>query len=283
MEAMIANPHEDLIAKVVGAEGNLEALAPEERKEYYLALCQRLGLDPLTLPFYILKTREGKVRLYLNRGGAEALRRVHNISLTVLQSEVSGGLYRVVVEARLPDGRWEQAVGVADVRYKSGEELENAIYTAETKAKRRATISLLGLGALLLDETEVLSMAGVSLGRIDVETGTMEFSEANPRVYPTAKRGITKEQAERFVGLFRDLGLHRKEVNREIVSLFVGRPVESMRDLSYEEAEELLGEFQALKEKGLDRIGTLEALGGLLLERGAPLEKVEELKALLIF
>lgn len=265
------SPLEALLEKVVGAQGDLEALSPEERKLYYTAVCQKLGLDPSTLPFFVLRTREGQMRLYLNRGGAEALRQVHGISIEVVRTAMGGPpgnptYYEVVVEAQKGDRR-EQAVVVADLRGKRGVDLENAVLAAETKAKRRATISILALGSLALDETEALSMVGVQLGRLDPATGAVSF--------PEETRPIREDQVREVAEAFASLGSRKKEANRLIASLALGREVSTLRDLSEDEAEELLS---LLREALKAETPILELLR-LLQERGANPEAVVRLEA----
>jgi hypothetical protein len=64
-------------------------------------------------------------------------------------------VYVVVVRAELPGGRSEDSTGAVPISGQ-GEQFANALMKAETKAKRRATLSILGLG--MLDETEVESI-----------------------------------------------------------------------------------------------------------------------------
>lgn len=274
-----AEPEGALLAKLIDAQGDLEALTPEERLRYYKAVCAKLGLDPTTQPFFVLRTRDGQVRLYLNRGGAEALRRIHGVSIQIVRTTMGGNpsaptYYEVVVEAQTPDGRKEQALAVANLRGKRGNDLENAILTAETKAKRRATLSILALGSLALDETEALSMVGARLGRIDPETGQLAFS------YEGAEESqsiIRADQVRAIAEALARLGSQDKEVNRLIASLALGREVASIRQLTEEEGEELL---RLLKE-ALGSESPSLALANLLRERGGNPEAIAQVEAAL--
>lgn len=275
-----AEPEGALLAKLIDAQGDLEVLTPEERLRYYKAVCAKLGLDPTTQPFFVLRTRDGQVRLYLNRGGAEALRRIHGVSIQIARTAMGGNpnapsYYEVVVEAQTPDGRKEQAVAVADLRGKRGNDLENAILAAETKAKRRATLSILALGSLALDETEALSMVGVRLGRIDPETGQLAFSyEGAEESQPIP---IRADQVRAIAEALARLGSQDKEVNRLIASLALGREVASIRQLTEEEGEELL---RLLKEAlGSERPSL--ALVSLLREQGGNPEAIAQVEAAL--
>ena len=61
--------------------------------------------------------------------------------------------YVVTAQASVNDGRRTESIGAAPIHQLQGEALCNAMMKAETKAKRRATLDLLGLG--MMDETEL--------------------------------------------------------------------------------------------------------------------------------
>ena len=138
---------EDLMLK-----GDLGRLTPAQRVQYYAATCERVGLDPIAKPFDYL-TLKGKTVLYANKGCAEQLRQRHQVSLKIEHTEVVNDIYAVTVIAYAPDGRTDTDMGTVFVGRLSGSDLANAMLKAVTKAKRRVTPSLLGLG--MLDELEV--------------------------------------------------------------------------------------------------------------------------------
>lgn len=136
--------------------GDLSKLPPRERLEYYLAVCKSLGLNPLTRPFeYLwLPTHNGRrLVLYARRDAADQLRATRGISVSIVSRERLGDVYVVVARAQDPSGRSDEAIGAVSVEGLTGDALANALMRAETKAKRRVTLSLAGLG--WLDETEV--------------------------------------------------------------------------------------------------------------------------------
>ena len=137
--------------------GDLKDLKTEERVSYYSRVCESLGLNPLTQPFAYLSL-SGKLTLYARKDAAEQLRSVRNISLRILSREVIDGMYVVTCEASTPSGRTDTSTGVIDCAKLQGEVKANAMMKCETKAKRRVTLSICGLG--LMDETEVDSVAG---------------------------------------------------------------------------------------------------------------------------
>ena len=138
-------------------QGNLATLTPQERTTYYLSVCESLGLNPLTRPFEYL-TFQGKLILYARRDCTEQLRRRDNISITIVGRKLDGVVYTVSARAKTPDGREDESDGVVCVDGMKGEALANAFMKAETKAKRRVTLSICGMG--LLDESEIGATSG---------------------------------------------------------------------------------------------------------------------------
>jgi hypothetical protein len=61
------------ILEQVAIAGDLSGLTAAQRLAYYRALCQSLGLNPLSRPFEYL-TLNGKLRLYALRDCADQLR-----------------------------------------------------------------------------------------------------------------------------------------------------------------------------------------------------------------
>jgi hypothetical protein len=150
-----------LVDKLIATE-DLARLTPEERAEYYVAVCERLGLDPLLRPFAFLRNRQtGQLTLYALRGAAEQLRQQRGITIDIVSRERLDNVYIVVARGTLPDGRRDESIGAVPLVDGSGQELKpgsvaNALMAAETKAKRRVTLSLCGLG--MLDESETDTM-----------------------------------------------------------------------------------------------------------------------------
>lgn len=135
--------------------GDLSKLDTPGRLQYYKAVCDSLGLNSLTRPFeYIVLN--GKLTLYAKRDCAEQLRKIHGVTILSMKPEQIGDLLVVTVTAQDKTGRADSSTGAVPVAGLKGEALANAMMKAETKAKRRVTLSLCGLG--LLDETEVDSI-----------------------------------------------------------------------------------------------------------------------------
>ena len=181
--------------------GDLAKLSPADRTQYYLALCQSTGLNPLTRPFIVLKAPDGSMQWYPTVGCAEQLRKRDRVSTRILNREMGlDGLYIVTVEASTPDGRSEQSQGIVALaeprmtwrknaegkQYQTedktssgdpilvplhGKARENAMMRAESKAKRRATFAICGLGLPGAEEA-----AGQAV-RFEPQTGTITEPE----------------------------------------------------------------------------------------------------------
>lgn len=135
--------------------GDLANLSPTERLSYYQARCHAIGLDPLSQPFAYI-TLNGKLTLYAQKGCTDQLRRIHGVSVTGLRPQQVADTYVVVCDVRDKNGRTDSATGAVHTAGLRGEALSNALMKAETKSKRRATLSLCGLG--MLDESEIDSI-----------------------------------------------------------------------------------------------------------------------------
>lgn len=145
----IADPVQDfgqMFEKVV-IGNDLSTLTPQERYEYYNRLCDALGLNAITRPFEYIKLNN-KLTLYATKECSNQLRKLYEISIEVAKVEVVGKNLLVWARAILPSGRYDTDCGSVP---NSGN--ANDIMKCMTKAKRRVTLSICGLGQL--DETEI--------------------------------------------------------------------------------------------------------------------------------
>jgi hypothetical protein len=155
MTEAITKPDADAIERVL-VTGDLAALTPAQRVEYYSRVCTSLGLNPLTKPFaYIVLN--GKLTLYALRDCADQLRKIHGVSIDLADAVMHGDVFVVKAKATDRTGRTDASNGAVSIKGLAGEALANALMKAETKAKRRVTLSICGLG--MLDETEVETVA----------------------------------------------------------------------------------------------------------------------------
>src|ERR671922_2733177 len=132
-------PPEVVETVVIG--GDVAVLDAGQRAEYYGAVCRSLGLNPLTKPFEYL-ILNGKLRLYALRDCADQLRRLHGIGISIANREQMSDLYVVTARAKDRQGREDESTGAVTVGNLKGDALANALMKAETKAKRRVTLSI---------------------------------------------------------------------------------------------------------------------------------------------
>jgi len=186
----VQEPTESMAAKLerVLIKGDLAKLTDEEAVYYYKAVCESVGLNPLTKPFEFLVLK-GKTVLYCLKGGTDQLRTIHNISIHKLETRINDGMYEVTAYARNGDGREDADLGAVSLGSLRGEDLANAKLKAVTKAKRRVTLSICGLG--MLDESEVESM-GLSPERREEEALKNYLPASTPPPAPPTVSGPPK-------------------------------------------------------------------------------------------
>jgi hypothetical protein len=196
-------PLDDAALEKVIVQGRLEHLTPKERLLYYKTLCESLGLNPLTRPFEYI-TLSGRLTLYARRDATDQLRRLHQVSITIVSRERLDDIYVVTARATLPDGRCDEATGAVSIAGLSGEQLANAIMKAETKAKRRVTLSIVGLG--ILDESELDTVPQAQRVNIDdaaaevVEPQQLEPSQPQQSIDETMVAETAEPPAESTFG-----------------------------------------------------------------------------------
>jgi hypothetical protein len=176
--------------------GDLSELSELDRLAYYKATCESLGLNPLTKPFdYIELNAPGggkKLTLYAKRDCTDQLRNNRNVSVEIVSRDVIDSVCVVTAKATMPDGRKDESIGAVPLVREGGEwttaqggrrffkangeliplrpdDRANAIMKAETKAKRRVTLSICGLG--VLDESEFDTIGELKTSAKAIDTG----------------------------------------------------------------------------------------------------------------
>lgn len=187
---------EDAVFAVV-TSGDTSRLSKEQKAQYYKARCDAAGLDARTAPFQFI-TLQGREVLYALKGATDQLASKHGIRLEICSQSTDAGIRTVVVRAIARDGRQTDEIGCVSVGGLGGDALCNAYMKAVTKAKRRAVLSLCGLG--MLDETEIETIPGAQQTH-----GAVQISEARPGTaedpitdedVPLEVTGVTQEKSE---------------------------------------------------------------------------------------
>lgn len=230
-QELVAANGAEIIERVVIA-GDLSRLSPADRVAYYRATCDSLGLNSLTKPFEYIELN-GKLTLYATRTATDQLRELKRVSLRPVLKQLNSELnvYIVEVEATTPDGRTDFATGVVSIaredgtwetsqngkrffkgngqwKQMRGDDLANAIMKCETKAKRRATLSVCGLG--WMDETEVETVAAAQRVYVDTTTGVVVDSPQAPQNGHSPP--ASDKQRSYITGLQDKLGWHSGQV-----------------------------------------------------------------------
>jgi hypothetical protein len=143
-----------LLEKVI-IKNDFSQLTPLEKVQHIKNVCRTLGLNPLTKPIQLISFK-GKEVPYFTKDATEQLRKINNISLSITDTKMIDDVYVVIVEASTRDGRKDSATGSIVIGNLKGEDKANALMKAETKAKRRVTLSICGLG--FIDESEADSI-----------------------------------------------------------------------------------------------------------------------------
>jgi hypothetical protein len=154
----VSSPSPDILERVL-IKRDTSGLPSSQKVQFLLKLCDSLGLNPLTAPFEFIKLPDGREVPYLRRDGADQLRKLHSVSIDPNPTvQYMDGLIIVTVTARLPNGRTDTDSGAVFLDTLKGQNRANAVMTAMTKAKRRVTQGICGLG--FLDESEIESIPG---------------------------------------------------------------------------------------------------------------------------
>lgn len=143
-----------ILEKVV-LGNDLSSLSPIEKVKYINGVCHSLGLNPATNPIKLMKF-QGKEIPYFTKDSTEQLRKINHVSIASIDTKIVEGVYIVTAHASTPDGRIDTSTGVISIKGLVGDNLANAMMKAETKAKRRVTLSICGLG--FMDESETDSL-----------------------------------------------------------------------------------------------------------------------------
>ncbi|WP_002150833.1 hypothetical protein [Bacillus cereus] len=162
---------------------DLSQLTEEEKRQYFYFVCRKYELDSCTSPFAFIRFKDSnKLQLYARKNCSDQLRKIQGIDAEIVhRGQIETAVY---VEVKVTDksGRKDTAMGAVPISTEDGRklspvELAHALMTCETKAKRRATLSLCGLA--MMDETEVDTLPGVE--RFDMQSIKVN---QNPSIQP---------------------------------------------------------------------------------------------------
>lgn len=174
------------------AGGDCARLTPTQKLAYYQARCEAAGLDPRAQPFEFVNLG-GKLVLYARKAATDGLASKHGVVTTIVSQTTENDVRIVTVRATARDGRQTEDIGVVTLANLKGEALANALMKCVTKAKRRAILSLCGLG--MMDETEVETVPSAAQRTAQaptvVDSQFQEVGVLSPGVDPPAMSAPT--------------------------------------------------------------------------------------------
>ena len=151
------NKNDEIVSSIV-LRGDLSNLSPQDKVKYYREFCYSLDLNPLTMPFNLLRMNNKEV-LYANKNCGEQLRKNNGVSVIEVSQQIIDGIMVVNVKVQDKNGRVDIETGAVNIAGLKGDMLANAIMKAVTKAKRRATLSICSVG--VMDESEIETVPDV--------------------------------------------------------------------------------------------------------------------------
>lgn len=163
-----------IIEKLI-LQGDISQMSPTQKVYYYRWLCNSLGLNPATQPFSIIKF-QGREQLYAKKDATDQLRKIHNVSVVEMEDKTINDIYIVRCKVQDKTRRTDFGTGAVQIKGLNGDSLCNAMMKAETKAKRRATLSVCGLG--ILDESETDTIDSYQTHLVDVKLAEEFIDEA---------------------------------------------------------------------------------------------------------
>lgn len=225
---------------------DLSKLTTEQRMSYYKSVCESLGLNPLTQPLSYISLN-GKLTLYAKRDATDQLRKIHQISINITNRELlPNDVYIVTAKAKDASGREDESMGSVNIAGLKGDALANAYLKAETKAKRRVTLSICGLG--LMDETETETIKEATFVSEPVAIAE-KAKEVVPEKDPNEKENktpdiptfpdktkikINKEQAEFLYTTGYKYGFSKEDITADIYKLTKHLKLSEMNNAEFE-------------------------------------------------
>jgi hypothetical protein len=177
--------HPEIVTSLV-LDGDIARLSGPQRVMYYVHRCQSLGIDPGEQPFQLIKLN-GKLVLYPKKECAQALTRIHHLSVEIRSKEIDeDNIMTVCARAIDRDGQFVDDEGVLDLSIEGPKiGLAQARMKCVTKAKRRAVLSKCGLGG-----TDAEDVPGARVFNMNMETGELDEQ-------PTEQGTISVDMAPR--------------------------------------------------------------------------------------
>src|SRR5277367_5408963 len=113
MNAVTPINHTNAIAAVL-QHNDLSKLTAQQKNDYYMGVCNSLGMNPMTRPFEFIRLG-GREVLYAKRDAADQLRKINSISIEVVSRVIEADMLTVHVRAKDGTGRVDEDFGVVSL------------------------------------------------------------------------------------------------------------------------------------------------------------------------
>ena len=241
--------------------GDLAKLTAEERVDYYKKVCTSVGLNYLTRPFDYI-TLNGKLTLYAKRDAADQLRKMHGVSVKIISKEEVDGLLMVHVAAQDRTGRTDEDYGAVTIAGLRGEARANAIAKAVTKAKRRVTLSICGLGWLTDAEIDSIPSAEAPKHTLDQlfpkteAPSSPQINEPKPQTPVVPGEPTPSPDATEGLTLYLDEKPYKMDDPKEFYEEYLKQLKAGAENEEYSSRDRMtnLKAFEATNKAGLDSI-----------------------------
>jgi hypothetical protein len=230
---------EELLAKI-SQSGDLSYLSEHDRLVYYFAYARQLGLNPVSRPFDYIEEKgsdgKTKISLYPNSCAASQLRDSRGVSTRILKEELmlDGEIYSVLVEARIGD-RIEQASGKVPIKTDhygkplSSKAKATAMKKAETQARRRATLAIVGLNASDDEDRKA------PISDMPQDVWDAELSDALQAIASSEPKAIAPSNKSAFVDQLQTLGINAQGNGAKIKSALKSLGINNSTDIPLEQ------------------------------------------------
>ncbi|MBW4692276.1 MAG: hypothetical protein KME27_10965 [Lyngbya sp. HA4199-MV5] len=194
--------------KVIAENGNLYQLTGGERKLYYLAMCDRYGLDPYSNPFDYMKGKDRSgnqiLTLYPNKKAAEQFGYRKRLDVRIVEKTITDGTAIVTVIVT-DNSRVIEEIGAVEITsyVKAGDALKKAL----TQARRRGILAFCGFSPDGHDDNAIPSEAldhGIEATVVDAailsEPSTFDRQPTMDAITAGIKRlGWSKKQGSEYL------------------------------------------------------------------------------------
>lgn len=241
---------------------DISQLSTQEKMTFYNNICESVGLNPLTKPFSFLKL-QGREVLYATKDCTEQLRKIHGVSTQIISKGLAMDLFEVHIKAQDKNGRVDEDLAYVVVKGMQGADLANAMLKCITKAKRRVTLSICGLG--VLDESELDTVRNISpASNPQIQNQFKDISKSldSELLPPLIDQAETIDAQETVKE--NDLGQYvvkcgKKHINKKLSEISLDE-IQGFIDYLNKQTDKLDPEFAEFKEKATAYLESLKAV-----------------------